>query len=43
MGLLPGADPADRLGRGASLGGGGLTYPIFKFLHGFRPLYFEFA
>ena len=28
---------------GASLGGGGLTYPIFKFLYGFRPLYFEIA
>ena len=28
---------------GPSLGGWGLTYPIFKFLHGFRPLYFEIA
>ena len=29
----PGADPAGRWGGGASLGGGGLTYPIFKFLY----------
>ena len=30
-------------GGGASFGGVGLTYPIFKFIHGFRPLYFEIA
>ena len=36
------ADPADRFG-GPSFGGGGLTYHIFKFIHGFRPLYFEIA
>ena len=40
----PLADPADRFffwrGEGASFVGGGLTY---KFLHGFRPLYFEIA
>ena len=30
-------------GGGPSLGGGGLPTPIFKFLHGFRPLYFEIA
>ena len=31
------------LGGGASFGGGGQTYPHFKLVLGFRPLYFEIA
>ena len=46
------ADPADRFffffffwggGGGSNFGGADLTTPIFNFLHGFRPLYFEVA
>ena len=37
-----GANPGDRLG-GEVLAEGAKPTPIFKFLHGFRPLYFEIA